>query len=190
MSTQRIAVIAVVAAALFTAAAFGYALGQQFPLQAAMPISPGGMGAMTGAVTVPPVQGYYKGQEIQFIHTEASDAQVADMLTRMMQSPVIVVPALHAAPDSALANVFVFANGIRGGGPLGFQPDVFDSAPGDADYSPLRALNQVTWKEGVTARELRSAQEIQAAAAQGAVTILRPGIVVNMPLLTWLGGQR
>jgi len=180
MSTS--ARVAVAGAALFTAVAMGYAFGQQAVPSPRM--SP------SGSPAVPAVKGYYKGQEIWFIHTEASDPKVADLLTRMMRSPVIVVPDLAAVPESALANVFVFTNGVKGDGPMGFQPDVFDMAPGDAGYSPLRALNLVTWKEGVAAREVRSAEEVKAAAAKGEVTIVRPGVVINMPMLAWPGGHR
>lgn len=161
-------------------------------------MSTSGMGGMDGTGgmgtaqrgTVPPVKGYLDGMEIRFIHTEASDAQVADMLTKMMGSPVLVVPALAQVPPSALANVYVFKNGIKGEGPFGFQPDVFEAGPDRAGYSPLRAVQLVTWKDPSKARLLRSADEVRAAESAGELTIERPGAVVNMPLLTWPGGQR
>ncbi len=155
----------------------------------------GGMATPSGRpVTVPPVDGFYAGEAILFIHTEASDEQIAELLTGMMGSPVIVVPQLGDVPQSALANVYVFTNGVAPeggmGGPMGFQPDVFDSAPGDAAYSPLRAVNLVTWAENAEPRVLRSAEDIRSAEAAGELTIERPGGVVNMPLLAWPGGHR
>jgi hypothetical protein len=84
----------------------------------------------------------------------------------------------------------VFTNGVRGRGPLGFQPDIFDSTPKDANYSPLRRLNLVTWKARQAARELKSMQELEEAEGKGELTIAQPGIVVNMPMLTWPGGRR
>src|SRR5918996_2581434 len=83
---------------------------------------------------VPPVKGYTEGKEISFIHTEASDPKVAKLLTDMMRSRVLVVPSLASAPDAMLANVYVFKNGLKGGGPFGFQPDVFDNPPSTAGY--------------------------------------------------------
>lgn len=152
------------------------------------------MGGVAGPVQsmdmVPPVKGYYAGEEILFIHTEASDPQVAHMLTTMMGPQVVLVPRLAEVPKSLLANLYVFTNGIQGGGPFGFQPDVFDAVPGDEGYSPLRAINLVAWQEGVTARELRSVEEVEAAESKREVTIKHPGIVVNMPVLTWPGGHR
>lgn len=150
----------------------------------------GRMGETSAGPSVPPVKGYGEGQEILFLHTEASDPKVAKLLTDMMGSPVLVVPALSQAPAAMLANVFVFTNGIKGGGPMGFQPDVFDRQPGDSAYTPLRALNLVSWKDGRAARELKSASEVKAAESRGEVTIARPGVVVNMPFLTWPGGRR
>jgi len=106
---------------------------------------------------------------------------------------VPVVPALADVPESALANVYVFTNGVQPNGargPMGFQPDVFDSAPGDEGYSPLRALNLVTWQAEAAAEVLRSAEEVEAAIDDGRLTVEQPGVVVNMPFLTWPGGER
>lgn len=139
---------------------------------------------------VPPIKGYADGREIRFIHTEVSDANIAQTLTTMAGSPVLVVPSLAQAPEEMLANVYVFTNGVQGGGPLGFQPDVFDNPPGTNGYSPLRAIILVTWNDERAARELKSAAEVKEAEAQDELTLERPGVVVNMPFLTWPGGQR
>jgi len=148
------------------------------------------IGYFLNPVGIPPIRGYMEGKEIRFIHTEASDAKVAELLTDMMGSPVLVVPSLAQAPNATLSNVYVFTNGIRGEGPFSFQPDVFDNPPGTADYSPLRALNLVTWKEEQLARKLKSAADVEGAMEKGEVTIKQPGVVVNMPMLTWPGGRR
>ncbi|MBI4202999.1 MAG: hypothetical protein HY532_07810 [Chloroflexi bacterium] len=138
----------------------------------------------------PLVMGYYGGQPMLFIHTEASDMAVAEMLTMMMGSKVLVVSSLSGVPDELLADVFVFTNGVRGDGPFGYQPDVFDQSPDEEGYTPLRRVNLVVWQEGVVATELRSANAVNAAIVRGEVTVTRPGVVVNMPIITWLGGQR
>lgn len=145
--------------------------------------------ARTGTIS-PPVTGFLDGQEIRFVHTEASNQKIADTLTAMTHSPVLVVPALAQVPPAMLANVYAFANGLRGTGPLGGQPDVFDNPPGTPGYTPLRALNVITWRSGVSPRELHSAAEVLAAERKGELTIARPGVVINMPLITWPGGRR
>ncbi len=143
----------------------------------------------TGTV-VPPVDAYLEGKRILFIHTEASDAKVAALLTEMKGSPVVVVPSLARVPQELRTPVYVFKNGVAGEGPFKFQPDVFEHAPGAGGYTPLRELNLVTWKDERKARELKSAGEVKKAAAAGELAIERPGVVINMPLLTWPGGRR
>ncbi|HEX2908359.1 MAG TPA: hypothetical protein VHO69_15915 [Phototrophicaceae bacterium] len=133
---------------------------------------------------------YYDGGKVYFIHPEASDPDVAEVLTKMMGPEVLSVPSLAEIPEALLGNVYVFTNGIEGMGPLGFQPDVFDTVPGDDNYTPLRALNLVTWSEEAEPRELMSLDEIQAAETAGEITIEQPGVVVNMPILVWPEGQR
>jgi hypothetical protein len=156
----------------------------------------GGMGEMGGMAvpdnvpSLPPVKAYYEGEEVFFVHPEASDKETADLLTDMMGSPVLVVPELEQVPDEALAKVYVFTNGIRGDGPLGFQPDVFDSAPGDENYSPLRRLYLVTWKDEGEASELKTLQGVREARESGKVEIERQETVINEPFVTWPGGRR
>lgn len=160
--------LAVIVASLFTGYAVAYALKP----------------------AVPNVKAYLDGREILFQHTEVSDPKVAELLTDMMKSPVLVVPTLAQAPASMLANVYVFTNGVRGGGPFKFQPDVFDNPPGTDGYRPLRAIHLVKWKTEGAARVLTSADEVKGAEKAGEIVIERPGVVANMPLVTWPGGRR
>lgn len=140
----------------------------------------------------PPVTGYEAGHTVRFIHTEASDPQVSRLLTRMMRSPVILVTSLADVPPSVLGKVYVFANGVKTNphGPLGFQPDVFDSVPGDTGYTPLRAVVLVTWNPGITPRVLRSVADLEVAEARGDLSVGAPGVVVNIPMVRWPGGRR
>jgi len=148
-------------------------------------------GYFANPVGIPYTAGYVDGQRISFIHPEVSDRKVSDLLTEMLRSPVIVVPSLAQATESMVADVYVFTNGVkRGEGPFKFQADVFDRPPGTEGYTPLRAVNLVKWKSERSTRELKSATEVMAAEAAGEITIERPGVVVNIPFLTWPGGRR
>lgn len=183
MLTRYLATGALILAGIFTAYAVFYAVttpAQQMP-------APGGQMSQN---PTPPVKGLFKGKDVVFIHTEASDPQVAGMLTRMLGPKVLHVPSLAKVPQALLAGVYVFTNGVKGEGPFGFQVDVFDSVPGEPRYTPLRAITLVTWRNGVRPRLLRSVEEIQAAVRKGEVTVKRPGVVVNMPMIAWPGGQR
>jgi hypothetical protein len=139
---------------------------------------------------LPAGKAYAEGKEIYFVHTEASDTGIAEKLTGMMKSPVLFVPSLADVPESSLANVYVFTNGLAGKGPLGFQADVFDNPPGTPGYSPLRRLNAVTWTDPTKARELKFAADVLAAKTAGELTIEQPGVVINMPFVVWDGGKR
>ena len=141
-------------------------------------------------VELPAGKAFAEGREIFFVHTEVSDPDIAKLLSDMMTSPVLYVPSLAQVPGEALANVYVFDNGLAGMGPLGFQADVFDNPPGTEGYTPLRRLNVVTWVDPAKAVMFTSVDEIMAAQESGQVTIAQPGVVVNMPFVVWDGGQR
>ena len=64
-----------------------------------------------GAPVIPAVTGYSEGQEILFLHTEASDPDIAKLLSDMMGSLVLVVPSLANIPIGDLGRVYVFTNG-------------------------------------------------------------------------------
>lgn len=145
---------------------------------------------MGEAPAVPAGLAYANGQEVRFIHTEASDPDVAKLLSDMMSSPVLYVPDLAKAPEEMLAIAYVFKNGVKGMGPLGFQPDVFDNPPGTENYSPLRRVVFVTWVDESKSRELKSLAEVTGAETAGEITLETSGVVVNMPFITWPGGSR
>jgi hypothetical protein len=140
-------------------------------------------------VTLPLTRGYVNGFEVFYISTEASDKGLADHLTNFTHSRVSFAPALKNAPSQSLANIYVFQNGIKGSGPLGFQPNVADSQPGDPGYSPLWRINNVEWKQGVSPKELKSETDILSAKKNGELTISSSDSVVNCPFVQWHGGS-
>jgi len=133
---------------------------------------------------------YADGKEIYFTHTEASNAEMAQKMEATMESSVLYVPSLASVPEEALANVYVFTNGVKGASMSGLQLSVFDNPAGTEGYTPLRRLNMVIWVDDTQARELKSAAEILEAAEAGELTIKQPGVVINMPFIVWEGGQR
>ena len=158
-----------------------------------MAVLAAGCAAQSGQVptaALPAGKAWAEGKEIFFVHTEASDPGVAEKLTAMMKSPVLLVPSLAKMPADAVAQVYVFTNGVAGKGPFGFQADVFPNPPGTTGYSPLRNINAVTWADPAKARELKSAAEVMAAKNAGEIKIEQPGVVVNMPFVVWDGGKR
>lgn len=141
-------------------------------------------------VDIPLMKGYYNGEEVFFIATEASDKAHTDMLKEKTGWKVVETPLLARAPDSALSKVYMFTNGGGGQGTMGQQPDVFDNTPAQTnDYSPLRKIVHVTWSDESAARELKSVDEIMVAEDAGEVTLQETNIVLNYPMIKWPGGQ-
>jgi hypothetical protein len=85
--------------------------------------------------------------------------------------------AVRARPGNKLAPIWRFTNGAPE------QHDVVDSIPGQAAYSSLRQVNDVTWSSGVVPRVLRSADEIRAAEAAGELTAKPTSALLNRPVL-------
>ncbi|MGI0018047.1 MAG: DUF7482 domain-containing protein [Nitrosotalea sp.] len=138
-------------------------------------------------LVIPLVKGLYDGKDVYYITTEASDSTIASALGKFTNFPVTFAPALAKAPASSLANIYAFKNGVKGGGVLGFQPNVVDSIPGEMAYSPLWKINLVEWKDATAATVLGSEDEIVKALAAGKITITPTTIVVNCPIVQWGG---
>jgi hypothetical protein len=71
-------------------------------------------------------------------------------------------PRLHTGPSKALTTgrTNVFMNGVKGPGPMGFQPSVFDLDAGNPAWSPYWDHYTYQWKETATPRVLRSQGEL------------------------------
>ena len=84
---------------------------------------------------------------------------------------------IKLAPGNKLAPIWVVKNGAKG------QRNVIDTVPGRKDYSPLWAVVEVTWHDGVAPRVLRSAAAVKAAEEAGEVTLRKTATVVNCPVV-------
>lgn len=140
-------------------------------------------------IDIPLLKGYENGNEIYFIATDVSDEKTAAFATNLTGFKVNYAPALAQTPDSARAQAYAFTNGVAGDGPFGFQIPVVNAKPGDEGYSPLWQVNEVTWNNNATARELKSVQEIITAEQNGELSINNTDIVVNHPAIQWQNGS-
>jgi len=162
--------------------------GQNTPQQGTMTTDLGSVLKLSNAnlpLVIPLVRGLYDGKDVFYITTEASDSDVATGLTNFTNFPVTFAPALAKTPPAASANIYLFKNGIKGPGIMGFQPQVVDSIPGDAKYSPLWRVNVVEWKDSTSATMLGSEDEVLAAESDGKVTVTPTHVVVNCPIVQW-----
>ena len=141
-------------------------------------------------IIMPMIDGYHNGNMVYFVHTEISDSAMADMMSKMINFPTLYVPELKNIPEDQMARVYVFTNGVPGsepygGGPFMFQIDVFDSIPGQAEYSQFRIPYLVTWNDDAKPRILTSESTILKAESGGELTIKKSTLVVNAPMITW-----
>jgi hypothetical protein len=168
--------------------------GQNMPQQGSMTVASnlGSVLKLSNAnlpLVIPLVRGLYDDKDVFYITTEVSDSDVAIALTKFTNFPVTFAPALAKTPATALAQIYVFKNGIAGSGVLGFQPNVVDSIPTESKYSPLWKINFVEWKDPTTATVLGSDDDIADAATKGMITITPTNVVVNCPIVQW-GGDK
>jgi hypothetical protein len=119
--------------------------------------------AVAASAAEPPIRhfeqqgtlGYFRGQQVEYL--DLGPVKLAD--------------------GNKVAPIWAFSNGAPG------QLNIIDTVPGRRDYTPLWAVNMVTWKDAGAARVLRSAAAVRRAMAAGEVTVARPGVVVNCPVL-------
>jgi hypothetical protein len=118
------------------------------------------------------------GSAIYYIATDASVKKVADAL-----GVVFANKTGSALKSGASSDLFVFTNGIKGTGPMGFQASVASTNAGEDAYSPLWRIQATTWKDPSQAQFLTTAKEISAAATDGKLTIEIAGAIVNCPFV-------
>jgi hypothetical protein len=89
----------------------------------------------------------------------------------------------------ATAKIYVFGNGVRGSGPMGAQPSVFDSMAGQAAWSPFWDHLTVVWRNGAAVKVLKTEDEIQPVIQRGDLQLFNGvpethpnGFVVNCPV--------
>jgi hypothetical protein len=139
------------------------------------------------------MKGYENGNDVFFITADASDQKAASQITRITGFKVNFAPLLSKVPDNTVAQFYVFKNGVRGDGTLGFQPNVANGQPGDSNYSPIWKINTVGCKNNNTSaasfQELKSEKQILDAKARGDLTVTPTSIYVNCPFIKWNGGS-
>lgn len=140
-------------------------------------------------VTIPMHEGFHDGKAVYYIITDSSDSANAGRISTSQNWKVQAAPVLAQAPQRSLNKVYVFTNGIAGGGTGGFQNDVFSDDPSSQNYTPVSLEVHVKWGIGRSPQLLNSTQDILAANATGKLTLTTTGIVLNMPQIIWPEGQ-
>ena len=143
-------------------------------------------------VVIPLVSGLYDSKPVSFITTEVSDKTMKDQMGNFTGSPVNYAPNLTKAQD--IGDLWIFKNGVKGAGLMGFQVTVFNSIPGDPAYTPLWRVNLAEWKtttgtNATTPTILGSDDIIADAVKKGQITVTHTKVVVNCPIVQWGGNK-
>ena len=139
---------------------------------------------------IPLHTGLYNGEELLYIITDTNGEKHAELITKKQKWKVEIAPPLSDVPESALAKVYMFTNGIGGDGIHDHQHEVFSSTPAETEeYSALRSVSHVEWKLGQNPEILDSEEKILDAQEAGRVKIEETEAVINMPQIKWPEGQ-
>lgn len=127
-----------------------------------------------------------------YIVTDTSASPMAPMM-RIAASPKMAM----LTKAGATAKILVFGNGLKGSGPMGFQPSIVDSVPGNPVWSPFWDHFTFTWVDGKKPGVVRNQEELLRFEGTGALKRW-PGtpdtdgalFVVNCPIpvtapMTW-----
>ncbi len=123
------------------------------------------------------------GRTIYYIVTDATPAGAAEKMG------VVSTPSSASLiANAAAVDLYQFKNGIRGSGPLGYQPGIATGAPGDANYSPMWRILVVGWEDPHDAAVMETIADINAYKAKEMITIevARPmdsDHIVNCPFI-------
>lgn len=123
------------------------------------------------------------GRTIYYIVTDTTPKGPADMMGAV-DAPVNA----NLIENSAAVDLFQFANGIKGTGPLGFQPGIATSGLGDKNYSPMWRIFMIGWQNPENAQLLETVGDISVYKKAGLidVNIAKPmdsDHIVNCPFI-------
>jgi hypothetical protein len=123
------------------------------------------------------------GRTIYYIVTDATPSGPAGMMG-VVDAPT----SASLIANSAAVDLFQFANGITGSGPMGFQPGIAAGAPGDANYSPMWRIFMIGWEDPDNASILETKADIDAYQKAGLISagLARPmdsDHIVNCPFI-------
>lgn len=150
----------------------------------AVPVAPASSASAT-TIQLALFPAWHDGRLVHYISTDTSDADMA-RAKNMNFAPRLAMAlgdgVANPGRRSALERVYAF--------PGDSQPNVFPSAPTpigaastDAADSPLWHMYMVVWQPGRVPRELRSEEQVLAAAANGDVGVSATRSVANCPVV-------
>ena len=142
------------------------------------------------AAKIPLHKALFDGKPVYYIITDSDDKKFTNMISGKQKWKVEFAPPLSKTPKESVGDVYTFLNGVKGNGTNGFQDEVFSSTPTQQqNYSAIRSVINVTWKNEKKAEMLDSVQKILDSQKEGKVQLINSSIIVNMPQIMWPEGQ-
>ena len=123
------------------------------------------------------------GSTIYYIVTDATPSGPAGMMG------IVSAPSSASLiANSAAVDLYQFKNGLKGTGPLGFQPGITASAPGDVNYSPMWRIFMIGWDNSDEAQLLETLGDMNAYREAGLIDIgiacpMDSDHIVNCPFI-------
>ncbi|KKK78327.1 hypothetical protein LCGC14_2844680, partial [marine sediment metagenome] len=106
------------------------------------------------------------GSTIYYIITDATPTGPAEMIG-VIDSPT----SANLITNPAAGDFYQFMNGIKGSGPLGFQPGIASAALGDKNYSPMWRIFTVLWDDPQKATVLETLDDITTLQSEGLINV-------------------
>ena len=139
---------------------------------------------------IPLHKAVFDGKPVYYIITDTNDKTHAKAISEKQKWKVEIAPPLSKTPKESLGDVYMFLNGIEGNGTHGFQDEVFSSTPAQTEqYSAIRSVTHVTWKDNQKPEVLDSLQKIIGAKNASKIELEKTNAIINMPQIVWPDGQ-
>jgi hypothetical protein len=137
-----------------------------------------------GQASVPVLSGWFEGDEVFYVTTDVSHADVAQAKgANFAPRLALALPEGRAAPGrSSVDKVYAVTN-FKQASVFASAPFPMGSTSRDTAYSPLWQMVKVTWAADATPQILRSEEDVLAAVERGAATLEATRVILNCPIV-------
>jgi hypothetical protein len=137
-----------------------------------------------GQALMPVLSGWFEGEEVFYITTDVSHADVAEAKgANFAPRLAAALPEGRAAPGrSSVDKVYAVTN-FKQASVFASAPFPMGSTSRDTAYSPLWQMVKLTWVAGATPQVLKSEEEVLAAVERGAATLEATRVILNCPIV-------
>jgi hypothetical protein len=123
------------------------------------------------------------GSTIYYIVTDATPKGPAEIMG-VVNAPT----SADLITNPAAVDMFQFMDGIKGSGPLGFQPVITIAALGNENYSPICRIFIISWNEPENASVLETKSDIDKFQSEGQITVnharpMNSDHIINCPFI-------